>query len=511
MKLKRISAQKIKIFSKTKKIIVYGYNNAFSSLCDKYNIEEYVEYIIDNNPHIWNKKKKVKNRELLVYSPDCIKELSNKDYVVIIVAPYFEQLFEHLHVINNKLPIYYIRIDEDKLALRFEHLFVKNKTKNIILFRSGKDNLTAFDFDDNAKVFYEYLLKKGYNNKFKMVWVVKNPDDYIQLKNIKNVDVVSYEWEYSKNIIKAIKYAYYIHYAKYCFFTDSCYWMRNHSKNQILVSLWHGCGFKDRHAKTEPTGVHYNYMTVNSPMYAKIHAEEYGCKLNQMLITGLPKQDLLFSPIQRSYFEKFGVTDKDKIVFWLPTFRQAVSGEAFDTSSFYTETGMELIDTAEKVLELDKFLEEKNIFLFIKLHPTQKREAVSIPKCKRIILIEVSLLKKDNLHINCLLTQADALISDYSSVAVDYMLLNRPIAFVLCDLREYKESRGFVFDNIHEYLPGEELYDYRDLTKFLNDVSKKIDSTKEKRNKLLPLMHLYYDGNSCERIEKNLELNREME
>ena len=509
MRLKKISPQKIKKLARTKNVIVYGCNTHFEKICEKYQIDKYIENILlDNNLHIWNQKKSFGNKEFLISSPEYIKKLDTKQYAVVIIAPYFEQLFRQLQLINESITIYYVLLEEDRLALRFNWLFTKNKVKNIMVFRSGRDNSEYFDFDDNAKVFFEYLVEKGYNDKFKMVWVVKNPNDYSDLKKIKNTDVVSYEWEYTKNICNAIKFAYYMHYAKYCFFTDTCYWMRNHSPKQLLVSLWHGCGFKDRHSKTEPTGVHYDYMTVTSPMYAKIHAEEYGCKLEQMLITGLPKQDLLFKPIERSYFEKFGVTAKDKIVFWLPTFRQTKLDKKFNTISFEAETGMQLIDTKEKVLKLDKYLEENNIFLFIKLHPVQNRELINVPRCNRIILLEVSDLKKERLHINSLLTQADALISDYSSVAVDYILLNRPIAFALCDVKEYEAKRGFVFENIHEYLPGKELYTYEDFEKFFNELACDIDSTKEKREKLLPLMHENVSGSACKRVEEILGLNK---
>ena len=52
-----------------------------------------------------------------------------------------------------------------------------------------------------------------------------------------------------------------------------------------------------------------------------------------------------------------------------------------------------------------------------------------------------------------LLRNADALITDYSSAYFDYMLLNRPIAFTVEDIEEYRKKRGFVFDNPFEYMP----------------------------------------------------------
>ncbi len=39
------------------------------------------------------------------------------------------------------------------------------------------------------------------------------------------------------------------------------------------------------------------------------------------------------------------------------------------------------------------------------------------------------------------------LVSDYSSVAIDYLLLDRPLGFTLDDYEAYTESRGWVFDD----------------------------------------------------------------
>ena len=45
------------------------------------------------------------------------------------------------------------------------------------------------------------------------------------------------------------------------------------------------------------------------------------------------------------------------------------------------------------------------------------------------------------LEINQILGHADALISDYSSAAVDYLVLDRPEAFTLDDVEVYEKRR----------------------------------------------------------------------
>jgi len=47
----------------------------------------------------------------------------------------------------------------------------------------------------------------------------------------------------------------------------------------------------------------------------------------------------------------------------------------------------------------------------------------------------------------------DVLITDYSSLAFDFMLLDRPLVYFVPDLDEYTRSRGFYFDPL-ELMPG---------------------------------------------------------
>ena len=79
--------------------------------------------------------------------------------------------------------------------------------------------------------------------------------------------------------------------------------------------------------------------------------------------------------------------------------------------------------------------------------------------------------------INC----SDALVSDYSSVAIDYLLLDRPLGFTLDDYEAYTESRGWVFDDPLEYMPGEHMYNMQDFENFILDIKNGKDNYKEQR------------------------------
>ena len=77
-----------------------------------------------------------------------------------------------------------------------------------------------------------------------------------------------------------------------------------------------------------------------------------------------------------------------------------------------------------------------------------------------------------------------ALITDYSSVFLDYYLLDRPVAFTINDYEEYKEKRGFVFDDIKSLMAGPTVSNLDDLLAFLNSVMNSEDEFYIERNKV---------------------------
>ena len=100
-----------------------------------------------------------------------------------------------------------------------------------------------------------------------------------------------------------------------------------------------------------------------------------------------------------------------------------------------------------------------------------------------------SLLEEREVLLYRLVGVCDALISDYSSIAVDYLLLDRPIAFVLTDFERYEKARGFVFDDPLKYMPGEKIYEFAQLKEFLTHVGENLDLFAGERHRILPRMH----------------------
>ena len=67
---------------------------------------------------------------------------------------------------------------------------------------------------------------------------------------------------------------------------------------------------------------------------------------------------------------------------------------------------------------------------------------------------------------------------------LDYYLLNRPVAFTINDYEEYKEKRGFVFDDVKSLMAGPTISNLDELLKFLLSVMKSKDEFYIERNKV---------------------------
>ena len=97
------------------------------------------------------------------------------------------------------------------------------------------------------------------------------------------------------------------------------------------------------------------------------------------------------------------------------------------------------------------------------------------------------------------ISQTDALITDYSGIAFEFMLLNRPIGYVVSDMQMY--TRGFAVNNPLDYMPGNKIRHLDDMLIYIKDVAESIDRYKAERTKLIKQL---FQGNAYENGAKKL-------
>ncbi len=100
------------------------------------------------------------------------------------------------------------------------------------------------------------------------------------------------------------------------------------------------------------------------------------------------------------------------------------------------------------------------------------------------------------------------LITDYSSVFNDYLLINKPILFTTDDYLEYKKIKGFMVNNYMDLVPGIKVNDFKEFYNALEQFKKGIDNYSEERLEYCKKVNKYLDGNSCYRLANFLKLGR---
>ena len=393
--------------------------------------------------------------------------------------------------------------------------YEKLPLRNAILFWSGpyKDGGTVpnMEFSDNSRALFDYMLSKKLNEHWELIWLVSNPHKYhAKYRGVKNVRFLSAKS--AESDIEEIRDEYFsvLYSVRYIFTTDGYGFASNIRKGQTRIQLWHGCGIKTRvhFGRMEHN---YEFMTVSSKFYQQRHAKIFGLRSDQVLLTGLPKNDLLFHPIE-NWQDQLDIPYHKKYIFWLPTFRTTYLKDMAHLNediNIHSKTGLPIVYTAEQIEYLETLLAKYDMCLIIKLHPFQKRENIFLENRRHIKILENSVLEENLLQMEHVLGHANALISDYSSAAISYCILDRPLAFTLDDCDAYGTHRGFHWDNVRDYLPGIEIYTFDDFCRFVQDIAEDRDRSYKKRKRLMPTFHQYRDDKSSARILSYFEIVKE--
>ncbi len=216
----------------------------------------------------------------------------------------------------------------------------------------------------------------------------------------------------------------------------------------------------------------------------------------KVLNLGFPRNDLLFSN-DSSVKQKLKIKNYKRIIVWMPTFKHI--NVNIGRSDIKSNTDMSILDDTF-IEKINNYLYELNSFLIIKYHPHQNLDYVKSLDLSNIKTMTNEDLDSINVSVYELMSVSDALITDFSSVYLDYLLTNRPIGFEIADIEKYTEGIGFLVDNPLDYMPGEKIKNQDDFYMFLKNLFAGNDKFKLQREELLYKMHDNIDGNSSKRI-----------
>ncbi len=173
----------------------------------------------------------------------------------------------------------------------------------------------------------------------------------------------------------------------------------------------------------------FSHHLITSEAIAKIAPKMFGCKPEQIVIAGEPMNDMLFNPKELLLKSIFGkdILEHQNILY-APTWRQDGSLKLFPFDDMDWDN-------------LVAFLEENNINIFLRLHPSYEEDLTFYTeKTDKIKILDSSTVE----DINEVIGLFDMIVTDYSSIFAGYLMLGKPLLFLPYDFEKYNSTIGFV-------------------------------------------------------------------
>ncbi|WP_367106728.1 CDP-glycerol glycerophosphotransferase family protein [uncultured Psychrobacter sp.] len=220
------------------------------------------------------------------------------------------------------------------------------------------------------------------------------------------------------------------------------------NKRRVIIGLWHGVAFKNIESQMvfvspeklvliEKNAALYDLMLASSQQDKQYLAKSFMVDESIIEVTGLPRYDLLkktypldtFLNAQKQQLDR--VKANRKLVLYAPTFRENCKSH------------LDQITNTEWTM-LNSFMLANNALMGVRPHPYDNKHPPAIFSS----LSNMAWLDHDEFtESNLVLQHSDILVVDFSSIWIDYLLLNRPIIGFAKDFEHYRDAeRGFAYE-----------------------------------------------------------------
>ncbi|WP_233832737.1 CDP-glycerol glycerophosphotransferase family protein [Paraburkholderia sp. ZP32-5] len=282
------------------------------------------------------------------------------------------------------------------------------------------------------------------------------------------------------------------------------------AKQHRFINLWHGIPLKRVGYASIDTASHrdhleaehvYNHAIIASSKMDQLAmtASFYPLTFHDIWVTGLPRNDhitreetRLPTDFQAQLAQLRKVLDGRRLVLFAPTFRSA------QAQSYYA------FSDAERQALAD-CLNAHGAVLGIREHMADNAHSYSQKLCVWG-MPTVSLDRGGYPEIELLYREAAALITDYSSCFIDFMLTGRPQISFAYDLERYSTSERGLFYNLDEVFPGPVCTDFKALLTSLDNVLREDRREPDEIYKLKRKMFFeYLDDQSGARVVERVK------
>ncbi|MGV0110480.1 CDP-glycerol glycerophosphotransferase family protein [Arthrobacter sp. CP30] len=208
---------------------------------------------------------------------------------------------------------------------------------------------------------------------------------------------------------------------------------------QQYLNTWHGTpmkslgrdikdGFMDYRNATRNL-LHSTHIVAPNAFTADILLDKYEISTifdGQVAVTGYPRVDAtvaLPDAVRENLRRRLGFGPSEKVVLYAPTWRGSLADRKLDN---------------ERLLSDIRTMSSVGTRLLFRGHPVTEALLDQAGIAEHLVPTDID--------TNDLLSIVDVLITDYSSIAFDFMATGRPIIYYAYDLEEYERSRGLCLD-----------------------------------------------------------------
>lgn len=373
-------------------------------------------------------------------------------------------------------------------------IYHRRRSEKVIIFESNSD------FSDNPRALFDYMVQQGLDKKYQLVWIVKDMEVVKPFRQ-EYPNVLFIPFHRSGLNAGYLLMMYYFSIASFAFYSHKLIGIP-YKKNQVRVFMTHAAvPVKDSRDQFWPADQN-TYILSTSEFAAYYRCLSFRGGIERCRFLGFPRNDKLF--LDGTELKKRLKLDRfRKLILWMPTFKHS-TGHRDD---FHSKEKKDIsLLTAENLVVVNECLAQANIGLVIKFHPAQNLKFVEDVNMSHIVTIDNKKLISLNLPLYTLLGCADALMTDFSSVYFDYLLLDRPLAFELTDKESYASGIGFLMEEPLDFMPGSKIFSLQDLLKFIHDLDESRDPFRKEREILRWKTHNHLDGDASRRIVEYLKL-----
>ncbi len=249
--------------------------------------------------------------------------------------------------------------------------------------------------------------------------------------------------------------------AETTFFTHGLFTAVVPPEDRLVVNVWHGDGPKlaqDTHLIRSTVAV------AGSELWGRQRSERFHLPASRVAIVGNPRVEQFHAAPREEVLRRLGLDPGLCTVLWLPTYRAAAAprgrswsdGEQLSSSAAVGKLVHAMRGTADRL----------GLQFLVKPHPLDADvyHGFDLPVLDHEALVEAGVT------LYQLLGAADAIISDVSSVWVDFLVLDRPVGFYVPDLDELQRRRGLNVADLDSLLPGPRISSSQDVVDFLEAV-----------------------------------------